>query len=358
MRDAMSREMYDERISAYLDGELSAGERAEVEELLRTSSSHQQVLAELTSIRESLQALPHYTLGNGFAARVTSAAQLAAREREALAEVGPRKTNHTATTHVERAAPVAAAAKVQPRQSFRKWLIASAGGIAVTAATIALVIYTFSGKVDDVAKLEANGKGEGNVKPPIIEEPVASEFVRTVSSSKENEAVVVRIKLTKEAIRNKLLDNALAAHGIQMATADVSNEAARQTGLAYKEMIKGQTSSASSRGAADVVFLEADVAQLEKALGDLAQNPTVKATFAPESLVASVGKGALTLQKAESEGGGIGTETKIPTGGYFQHMPPRGFTLAPSASPPAVKPGEKVPAKKSARVLIVVEVIE
>src|SRR6185295_6977668 len=107
----MSREMQDERISAYLDGELSPGERAEMEELLRTSSSHQQVLAELTSIRESLQSLPQYTLGNDFAPRVTSAAQLAAREQEALAEAGPRKTNHTATTHVEKAAPVGNAAK-------------------------------------------------------------------------------------------------------------------------------------------------------------------------------------------------------------------------------------------------------
>ena len=353
----MSRELHDERISAYLDGELSPGERAEVEELLRTSSSHQQVLAELTSIRESLQSLPQYTLGNDFAPRVTSAAQLAAREREALAEAGPRKTNHTATTHVEKAAP-AAAAKLQPRQSFARWLIASAGGIAMTAATIALVIYAFSGKVDDVAKLEANGAGEGNVQQPIIEEPVASEFVRTVSSSKENEAVVVRIKLTKDAVRNRLLDNALAAHGIQMATADVSNEAARQTGLAYKEMIKAPTSSTTSRGAADVVFLEADVAQLEQALRDLEQNPTAKATFAPESLVASVGTGPQRTKGPEGEPGSKGIETSIPTGGYFQHMPPRGFTLAPSASPPAIKPGEKVPAKKSARVLIVVEVVE
>jgi hypothetical protein len=351
----MSRELNDERISAYLDGELSPGERAEVEELLRTSSSHQQVLAELTSLRESLQSLPHYTLGNDFAPRVTAAAQLAAREREALAGVGPRKTNHTATTHVEKAAP-AAAAKLQPRQSFARWLIASAGGIVVTAASVALVIYMFGGKVDDVAKLDAKGQGE-DVKP-IIEEPVASEFVRTVSSSKENEAVVVRIKLTKDAIRSKLLDNALAAHGIQMTTADVSNEAARQTGLAYKEMIKAQTSSTTSRGAADVVFLEADVLQLEQALRDLEQNPTAKATFAPESLVASVGTGPQRTRGPEGEPGSKGTETAIPTGGYFQHMPPRGFTLAPSASPPAIKPGEKVPAKKSARVLIVVEVAE
>src|SRR5687768_13053873 len=210
MRDAMSRELYDERISAYLDGELPAGERAEMEELLKTSSGHQQVLADLTSLRESLQSLPHYTLGNDFAARVTSAAQLAAREREALAEVGPRKTNHTATPHVEVAAP----ARPQPRSPFAKWLVASAGGIAVTAASIALVIYTFSGS-DDVPKLTATGTGKEDGKEPVLEEPAASEFVRAVSSTKADEAVVVRVKLTKEAIRGKLLDNALAAHGIQ-----------------------------------------------------------------------------------------------------------------------------------------------
>ncbi|MGI8978086.1 MAG: anti-sigma factor family protein [Pirellulaceae bacterium] len=350
----MSRELHDERISAYLDGELPAGERAEVEELLKTSSSHQQVLAELTSLRESLQALPHYTLGNDFAARVTSAAQLAAREREALAEVGPRKTNHTATHHVEVAAP----ALPQRRSSFAKWLVASAGGITVTAASIALVIYTFSGS-DDVPKLTATGTNKENGKEPLIEEPTASEFVRAVSSTKDDEAVVVRVKLTKEAIRGKLLDNALAAHGIQMATADVNNEAARLTGLAYKEMLKSQAASPpAGRRAADVVFLEADVAQLEKALLDLEQNAVAKAAFAPESLVASTGKGPLTRPTTNAEPGSAGPETKIPTGGYYQHMPPHGFTLAPSASPPALKPGEKFPAKKSARVLIVVEVVD
>ena len=61
--------------------------------------------------------------------------------------------------------------------------------------------------------------------------------------------------------------------------------------------------------------------------------------------------------KPEGEGGSAGTETKVPTGGYFQHMPPQGFKLAPAA-PAAIKPGDKVPAKKSARVLIVVEVVE
>lgn len=351
----MSRELHDERISAYLDGELSPGERAEMDELFQSSSSHRQLLAELTSLREGLQALPHYTLGDEFASRVTSAAQLAAREREALAEAPPRKPNHTAMAHAEEVA-----ARPQPGSPFRKWLLASAGGIVVAAASVALVVYTFSGSVDNLAKVEATGKGDG--KEAVIEEPTASEFVRAVSGAKENEAVVIRVKLTKEAIRGRLLDSALAAHGIQMATADVRNEAARQTGLAYKDMVKSQAaSSAAPRSAADVVFLEADVLKLENALLDLEKNAVAKAVFAPESLVASLGKGPDLAPKVEGEPGReepANKAAKIPTGGYYQHMPPRGFTLAPSASPPAVNSGEKIPAKKTARVLIVVEVVD
>jgi hypothetical protein len=354
MRDAMSRELHDERISAYLDGELSPGERAEMDELLQSSSSHRQLLADLTALREGLQALPHYTLGDEFASRVTSAAQLAAGEREALAEPPPRKPNHTAVAHAAELA-----ARPRPPSRFRKWLLASASGIAVAAASVALVVYTFSGSADNIAKVEA-GKGDG--KEPIVEELTASEFVRAVSGAKENEAVVIRVKLTKEAIRGRLLDNALAAHGIQMATADVRNEAARQTGLAYKDMIKSQAaSSGAPRSAADVVFLEADVLTLEKALLDLEQNAVAKAAFAPESLVASLGKGPELAVKPEGEPGSeqsANKAAKVPTGGYYQHMPPRGFTLAPSASPPAVNSGEKIPAKKTARVLIVVEVVD
>lgn len=336
----MSRELHDERISAYLDGELSPSDRAEVDELLKTSSSHQQVLAELTSLRESLQALPRYTLGDDFAARVTVAAQRAAEQ----GKKGPSRDMR----------PQPAARRLGT--SGRNWLVGFAGGIAVAAASVALVVYNWNGNRDNIAKVEGNETGKETVKEPTVTEPVPSEFVRALTSSQDNEAVVVRVKLTKDAIRGRLLDEALKAHGIQMATADVSNETARQTGLAYKEQLKSQVASAGKRGAADVLFLEASAEDLEKALADLEKNPVAKAGFAPESLVASVGKGPLSLPTGESEPGGIGTQTKIPTGGYFQHMPPHGFTLAPA--PSGLKSGEKVPAKKAARVLIVVEVVE
>jgi hypothetical protein len=108
----------------------------------------------------------------------------------------------------------------------RKWLLSIVGGVAVVAASVAIVVYSFSGgPAENMAKVEAKGEGEegkGSV------EPLASEFVRTLSSTQENEAVVVRVKLTKDAIRGRMLDEALKAHGIQLATADVSNEASRK----------------------------------------------------------------------------------------------------------------------------------
>ncbi len=338
----MSRELHDERISAYLDGELSPGERAEVEELLKTSSSHQQELAELTMLRESLQSLPSYTLGNDFAGRVTVAAQRASQE--GAREVRPNQQPALAET------------------ARRNWLQRVVGGIAIVAASVAIVVYAINSGNNTIAKVEPEGTGGETVKQPIIEEPiieepVASEFVRALSSTQDNEALVVRVKLTKDALRGRLLDEALKAHGIQMATPDVFNEAARQTGLAYKEQVKSQVASAGSPGAADVLFLEADAEQLEKALTELEKNPVAKADFTPESLVASVGQGPVLNAKPEGEPNSAGPETKIPTGGYFQHMPPRGFTLAPAASS-AIKPREKGPAKKSARVLIVVEVVD
>jgi hypothetical protein len=89
----------------------------------------------------------------------------------------------------------------------------------------------------------------------------------------------------------------------------------------------------------------------------LEKNTLAKATFARESLVASVGKGPVAGVKQEGEPGSVGAETKVPTGGYFQHMPPQGFKLAPISSLPTPS-AKNVPAKKSARVLIVVEVVE
>lgn len=48
----------DELLSAYLDGELTAAEQAEVERLLATDPAARQLLDELRTLSATLQALP------------------------------------------------------------------------------------------------------------------------------------------------------------------------------------------------------------------------------------------------------------------------------------------------------------
>ncbi len=67
--------MPDELISAYLDGEVTAQERAQVERLLRSEPRYQQTLDELRTLRETLQSLPRYQLDGDFHRRVLQLAQ-------------------------------------------------------------------------------------------------------------------------------------------------------------------------------------------------------------------------------------------------------------------------------------------
>lgn len=77
----------DELLSAYLDGELTAGEVARVERLLAERPESRQLLEELRLVRESLQALPRRRLDDAFSQHVLRQA-----EREVLhggADVDP-----------------------------------------------------------------------------------------------------------------------------------------------------------------------------------------------------------------------------------------------------------------------------
>ena len=70
----MTRPFNDELLSAYLDGELPAVERAAVEAHLATSAEDRELLEELRDLRGELQALPASAARDGFADRVVAAA--------------------------------------------------------------------------------------------------------------------------------------------------------------------------------------------------------------------------------------------------------------------------------------------
>lgn len=71
----MSELPREERLSAYLDGELTAAERAEVETLLADDADSRQLLDELRALRRDVQQLPKYELGPDFSQRVLRQAE-------------------------------------------------------------------------------------------------------------------------------------------------------------------------------------------------------------------------------------------------------------------------------------------
>jgi hypothetical protein len=83
MNDLPQNELF----SAYLDGELSAGEQAEVERLLASSPAARQLLDELRAVSATLQSLPRRKLGENISQQVLRMA-----ERRMLTEGEPGDT--------------------------------------------------------------------------------------------------------------------------------------------------------------------------------------------------------------------------------------------------------------------------
>ncbi len=138
-----------ELIGAYLDGELTAEERARVERLLAESPECRQLLDDLRAVRESLQSLPRLTLEADFSDKVLREA-----ERRMLT-AAPGMTDSAP----RRAEPPAA------RQ--RTWRLVIVSGLAVAAALVVMFLN------------RPGFLGEGPVdKGPVAMAPGAAESAR------------------------------------------------------------------------------------------------------------------------------------------------------------------------------------
>ena len=82
----MSSLPHDELLSAYLDGELNAAERAEAERLLATDPAARRLFEELKAMSEAVRALPQEKIGRDISRQVLRAA-----ERRMLTEGEPNK---------------------------------------------------------------------------------------------------------------------------------------------------------------------------------------------------------------------------------------------------------------------------
>lgn len=126
----MNARSFDERLSAYLDGELSPRERDEVRRLLDESPEVQGDLDELTALSETLQSLPRES-----APEETASAVLKRIERESLLRANP---SPTAEAQVRRPRP-AGSADAAERPGPRSWIMAI-GSVAATVAAVVILL--------------------------------------------------------------------------------------------------------------------------------------------------------------------------------------------------------------------------
>lgn len=118
----------DELLSAYLDGELTAAERAEVERRLAEDPTARQALEELRGVSETLRGLPVRPAEAGFAAGVMQRVEAAGGQRDSSQSAGPVDAERT----TERESLV----RLPFGRSPRSWIWA---GLAVAAALVVMV---------------------------------------------------------------------------------------------------------------------------------------------------------------------------------------------------------------------------
>lgn len=338
----MTRPFSDELLSAYLDGELPAHERSAVEEHLATSPADRELLSELESLRGELQSLPTALASAGFAERVVAAA-VAAKPHAASVVVTP------------------ASIVANPAKRLR-WAYVAGSAILAVAAGIVLVIGPWRGGNPPV-----DGGGNVVVAPnlPTLAEQLVAQLRSAVPG--EGEAVVVRLRVSSKMPLGQSLDMALAEAGILQRPASDTASGAVQVGAAYRDQIlkklgitqPGPPSEdllASTVEAAEAVFVEASLGQLEQVVAALSSEPQRALELAAET------KLAVALPPGDNTGEGEGNSATGQSAGkgrnFSQRLNAGMFRLEKRSASAARAAAENVAAVSTqtpVRVLILVE---
>jgi hypothetical protein len=295
----MKREFPDELLSAFLDDELSPAERQQVEQHLAASEADRQLLTELKALRSDVAALPKVAVNPGFTDRVV---------RAALAEA-ERHNPANATVSV---------APTKPNRNNRRWAIGAAvASAAALAACFLLVVQPWRvGSVDP---------GPGMVSAPLSLHDQIVNSLRE-AAPKEGEAVVLRLRVSKDMPLATAIETALSKAGLNPLAPNVANGASALA-AAYQKTLEERFPAASpgtentalmnaTVAAAQAVFVEAPLAQLENVLNELSAGQKSPLTLDAECLLAYGGR----PDKPEGEPGSAKqTEKAVTAGQAFAH---------------------------------------
>lgn len=353
----MSHEFSDELLSAYLDGELSAPEVSAVESRLKADASARTLLTELKQLRTTFQSLPTYQLSSEADASQSFTRRVMARIQAEETVVAPKETHYRWSLVTKLSLTVAASALV----------------VGIWGASSGWFSSTSVDKSNSVATTTPSNIPSETVTPEVPSEGPAKETPATIAMDESSQTLIVRVSLSKDAIRNKSLDEALAAQGIGERSAAGNNPLA--TALIAKAR-KGELAAAGAQvessdkgaGIGDVVLVEATRGQIAKALQQLAEkSPQHLDKMALHRVqVGATGIGGATTAESES-GGKVGSASAVEQGPYAQHLNPRLFSTSGATLSTAEIRGaaeiEKSLSSDSAqekpcRVLVLVEVVD
>jgi anti-sigma factor RsiW len=320
----MTRDLPDELLSAYLDGEVSAQERAAVEAHLANSDADRQLLAELRSLRRDMAMLPAASVSPDFAQRVVQAA-VAAKAAVSPATTVSRSNKRSRGTWL--------------------WTTAAAGA---TAAGLLLALTFWRPDPNPVA-----GGPTTNANP----------LVAALHSAlpAEGQAVVLRLRLPKDMQVERALAAALATAGVGSKAAD-ANTGAGELGAAYRSQLAQQfgADADATVSAAEAIFVEAPLANLEKLLTELAAAASQPCELRPEASLAFAGpRQGSDNDTAVGEAAAQNVPGAAAGQPYVQHLPASLFRLPKEAVPVASSPAAAgISSDKVVRVLILIEQIE
>lgn len=235
----MTREFPDELLSAYLDGELTAAEHQQVEARLAASETDRQLLAELRSLRGEVASLPRMRVDGNFADRVVRAA-LAAQ----IADVPP---------------PLEVAPSPPKRSS--RWIYAAAALAAAASLLIAIQPWRSAPTSNSIVAIATNQN--------------LIDALRSAAPS-EGQALVVRLQVPASAAG--ALDAALAQVGIVSGAATSAHPIAE----AYRRQVEERLSAGSAASVA-AVFVQAPLAEIERALAAIAEAAPSGVSLLPEA---------------------------------------------------------------------------
>ncbi len=148
----------DELLSAYIDGELTASERAAVEARLAIDPAAQKLVHELRSVSQSVQAIPTATLGRDLSQEILR------RARQATPSPSPSSTKSAAaesTTTSEPTTLIDTMPKIRAFGSKRSWIWASL----VLAAGLLIMFLQPRDETNNLPPIAARDREVAEMKP-------------------------------------------------------------------------------------------------------------------------------------------------------------------------------------------------